>query len=486
MITPPEISWIAIAPDLAMALGAALVLLVDVQWKPGPRVLGWAVGATLAVAAGLTVLQWAGAADALASGDTESLVAFSGLITMDGFAIFSRVVLIAATGLGLAAGWRFVVSLGRRGAEAIALVLLATTGFSLMVASNNLVMLFLGLEVGSIALYVLAGLARERRESEEAAIKYFLLGSFASAVFVYGVALIYAGTGQFEILGIRQLLDDFVVSSLAVIYIGIGLVVAGLGFKVSAAPFHTWAPDVYQGAPAGLVGYMAAVAKVAGFAAIARILLTAFSDLADTWLPVVAGISVLSMVLGSVLALVQGDVRRLLAYSGVAHAGFIMTGVVGGATDGVLFYLAIYSIQLVGAFAVVAVVSGPDAAGSSLDQYRGLGRRSPLLAGAFTILLLGMGGLPITSGFVAKFGVFSDAWAQGYQWLVIVAVIASVVAFAFYIRVIVVMYMDDAGDEEPLRVGPERWVLALAVGATILWGIFPSSLLDLAADALPI
>jgi NADH-quinone oxidoreductase subunit N len=405
---------------------------------------------------------------------------------MDGFAIFSRVVLIAATALGLAAGWRFVVSLGRRGAEAIALVLLATTGFSLMVASNNLVMLFLGLEVGSIALYVLAGLARERRESEEAAIKYFLLGSFASAVFVYGVALIYAGTGQFGILGIRQLLDDFIISSPAVIYIGIGLVVAGLGFKVSAAPFHTWAPDVYQGAPAGLVGYMAAVAKVAGFAAITRILLTAFSDLSDTWLPVVAAISVLSMVLGSVLALVQGDVRRLLAYSGVAHAGFIMTGVVGGATDGVLFYLAIYAIQLVGAFAVVAVVSGPDGAGSSLDEYRSLGRRSPLLAGAFTILLLGMGGLPITSGFVAKFGVFTDAWAQGYQWLVIVAVIASVVAFAFYIRVIVVMYMDDAGEETPLRIGPERWVLALAVGATILWGIFPSSLLNLAADALPI
>jgi len=176
----------------------------------------------------------------------------------------------------------------------------------------------------------------------------------------------------------------------------------------------------------------------------------------------------------------------LLAYSGVAHAGFIMTGVIGGATDGVLFYLAIYAIQLLGAFAVVAVVSGPDGAGSSLDEYRGLGRRSPLLAGAFTVLLLGMGGLPVTSGFVAKFGVFTDAWAQGYQWLVIVAVIASVVAFAFYIRVIVAMYMDDAGEDKPLRVGPERWVLALAVGATILWGIFPSSLLDLAADALPL
>jgi NADH-quinone oxidoreductase subunit N len=480
VITPPEISWLAIAPDLVLALGAALVLLVDVQWKPAARVLAWVTGGVVAVAAVLTWAQWA------RSGAEDRTLAFSGLISMDGFAIFARQMLVGATALGLAAGWRFVVGLGRRGAEAIALVLLATAGFSLMVASNNLVMMFLGLEVGSISLYVLAGLARENRESEEAAIKYFLLGSFASAIFIYGVALIYAGTGQFEIVGIRELLSGFVVSSPAIIFIGVGLVVAGLGFKVSAAPFHTWAPDVYQGAPAGLVGYMAAVAKVAGFAAITRILLTGLPDISDTWLPVVAGISVVSMLLGSVLALVQGDVRRLLAYSGVAHAGFIMTGVVGGATDAVLFYLAIYAIQLIGAFAVVAVVGGPDGAGSSIDEYRGLGRRSPLLAGAFTVILLGMGGLPVTSGFVAKFGVFSGAWAEGYQWLVVVAVVASVVAFAFYIRVIVVMYMDEAEDEGSLRIGPERWALVLAVAATILWGIFPASLLDLAANALPI
>jgi NADH-quinone oxidoreductase subunit N len=333
---------------------------------------------------------------------------------------------------------------------------------------------------------VLAGLSRERPESDEAAIKYFLLGSFASAMFVYGVALIYAGTRQFEILEIRGLLDRFIVTDPAVIYIGIGLVIAGLGFKVSAAPFHAWAPDVYQGAPAGLVGYMAAVAKVAGFAAIARVLLTALDDLDLTWLPVVAGISALSMLLGSVLALVQGDVRRMLAYSGVAHAGFIMTGVVGGSIDGILVYLAVYAIQLVGAFAVVAVVSGPDGAGSALEEYRGLARNSPLLAASFTVLLLGMGGLPLTSGFIAKFGVFTEAWARGYEWLVILAVVASVIALAFYIRVIVVMYMDDPGAEADLAIGPARWVLAVAVGTTILWGIFPTSLLDLAADALPL
>jgi len=484
MINPPEISWIAIAPDLALAVGAAAVLLVDVQWKPRPRVLGSLVAGTLLVAVGLSVIQWFLAGDAVAVDDQQSLLAFSGLISMDGFAVYARLALLVVTGLGVAGGWGFVVSLGRRGAEALALVLLATAGFSLMVASNNLIMLFLGLEVGSIALYVLAGLARERPESDEAAIKYFLLGSFASAVLVYGVALIYAGTRQFEIVEIRNYLGDFIITDPAVIYMGIGLVIAGLGFKVSAAPFHSWAPDVYQGAPAGLVGFMAAVAKVAGFSAIARILLTAFQDLDVTWLPVVAGISALSMLLGAILALVQGDVRRMLAYSGVAHAGFIMTGVVGGSTDGILFYLAVYAIQLVGAFAVVAVVSGPDGAGSAIDEYRGLARRSPVLAASFTVLLLGMGGLPLTSGFVAKFGVFTDAWAGGYPWLVILAVVASVIALAFYIRVIVVMYMDEARLESKLLVGPARWVLAVAVGTTILWGIFPTSLLDFAADAL--
>jgi NADH-quinone oxidoreductase subunit N len=231
---------------------------------------------------------------------------------------------------------------------------------------------------------------------------------------------------------------------------------------------------------------MAAVAKIAGFAALARVLLTAVDDLEITWLPVVAAISAFSMILGSLFALVQGDVRRMLAYSGVAHAGFILTGVVGGSPDGILVYLAVYAVQLVGSFAVVAVVSGADGAGSSFDDYRGLARRSPLLAASFTVLLLGMGGLPLTSGFVAKFGVFTDAWSQGFEWLVIVAVVASVVAFAFYIRVIVVMYMDDPGGEVAVSVGPARWVLALAVGVTILWGIFPTSLLDLAADALPL
>jgi NADH-quinone oxidoreductase subunit N len=484
-VTTPEISWLAILPELLLALGAAGVLLVDVQWRPVTRVLGAVTAFVVLAAAGVTVVQWIEVGDVLEAGTPDELVVFSGLVLMDGLAVFGRLALIVVTAIGLVTGWRLFESLGRRGAEAIALVLLATAGFSIMVSSNNLVMLFLGLEVGSIALYVLAGMTRERMGSDEAAMKYFLLGSFASALFIYGVALLYAGTGELEIIGIREFFVGNVVANPAVLLIGLGLIIVGLGFKVSAAPFHAWAPDVYQGAPAGVVGYMAGMAKVAGFAALARIFLTGVVEYEASWVPVMAAIAALSMLLGSVLALVQSDLRRLLAYSGVAHAGFIMTGIVGGVTDGVLFYVVVYAIQLVGAFAVVSAVSGPGGSASAITEYRGLSRRSPALAAGFAVLLLGMGGLPLTAGFVAKFGVFSGAWANGLQWLVIVAVLGSVVAFAFYLRVIVTMYMED--DEGAVLTVPAtiRWVLTVAVIATILWGVSPGFLLDLASDAIP-
>ena len=482
MVTP-EVQWIAIFPELILALGAAAVLLVEVQWKPRIGSLGLIAFFTVLLAFGFTILQWAQAEDALRVGLTGDLVGFSGMILMDGFAVFGRFVLISIMGLGLLAGWRFIESLGRRGAEAIALVLLATTGFSIMVASNNLVMMFLGLEVGSIALYVLAGMTRDKTRSDEAAMKYFLLGSFASAIFIYGVALLYAGTGEFEILAIRGFFRDVIVTRPAVILIGMGLVIVGLGFKVSAAPFHTWAPDVYQGAPAGITGYMASMAKIAGFVAIARILITGLPQFDQSWVPVLAGIAAVSMLIGSVVALVQNDIRRLLAYSGIAHAGFIMTGVVGGATKGMLFYVTVYAIQLVGAFAIVAAVSGSDSSASDIDEYRGLAKRSPVLAVSFAVLLLGMAGLPLTSGFVAKFAVFTEAWAGGYAWLVVMGLLMSVVTFGFYMRVIVVMFMDEAKDEQVAVSATVRWAVGIATVGTVLLGIVPEPLLRMAANA---
>jgi NADH-quinone oxidoreductase subunit N len=476
-----DVSWLAIAPELLLAVGAAAVLLVDVQWKPNTRVLGAIAGATLLLAGGAAVVQWPAAA--------APELSFSGMIVLDPTAVFGRFAVLAVTALGIVAGWELFERLGRRAAEGLALVLLAATGFAFMASSVHLVMIFMGLEVGSIALYVLAGITRESRTSDEAAMKYFLLGSAASAVFVYGVALVYAGTGALNLLSIRSFLGGVVLTRPAVLLIGIALLVVGLGFKVTAAPFHSWAPDVYQGAPAGVVGFMAAAAKLGGFAALTRILFSAFPLYREDWAPVVAGIAALSVVVGTALAIVQTDVRRLLAYSGVAHAGFILTGIVAGGTGGpaVWFYLAVYTVQLVGAFGVVAAVGGSTRSGSDLDDYAGLARRSPFLAAAFSLLLLGMAGLPLTAGFVAKFGVFRDAWQGGFEWLVIVALLASVAALYVYLRVIVVMYMRDPDTEAsvPARA-TTRWAVSFAVVVTVVLGVLPRPLLDLAGDALPL
>ena len=321
------------------------------------------------------------------------------------------------------------------------------------------------------------------------AMKYFLLGSVASAVFIYGAALVFAGTGRLNILAIQQYLPDVIITQPGVLLVGVGMLIVGLAFKISAAPFHSWAPDVYQGAPAGIVGYMAAAAKIGGFAALTRVLFSAFPTLADDWAPLVAGLAAFSMVIGALLASVQDDVRRLLAYSGVAHAGFILSGVVSGGPGAgeIWFYLAVYTVQLVGAFGVVAAVSGATSGRASISSFAGLARRRPLLATSFAVLLLGMAGLPLTSGFVAKFGVFQDAWLGGFQWLVIVGVIASVIGFYFYLKVIVAMFMQESEEDAvPLPGIPTRWALGFAAVVTIAFGVFPEPLLSLARDAIPL
>lgn len=480
----PEVSWAAIAPEIALVLGAVAVLLVDVQWKPRTGVLGAIVAFSLGAAGALAVGQWV-----RLTAPEDASVPFGGMIAFDRISVLARFVLLVVAALGISGGWRLFERLGRRAAEGLALVLLATTGFSFMASSVHLVLIFLGLEVGSISLYVLAGITRERADADEAAIKYFLLGSFASAVFIYGVALLFAGTGRLNLLGERAFLADNIVTRPAVLLIGLALVIVGLGFKVSAVPFHTWAPDVYQGAPAGIVGFMAAGAKIGGFAALTRILFTAFPVMSQEWSSVVAVISALSVVVGVVYALVQDDVKRMLAYSGVAHAGFILTGVVAGAaaTTGIWFYLAAYTVQLVAGFAVIAAVTGSAGSRSPMEAFAGLATRAPFLAGTFAVTLLGMAGIPLTSGFVAKFGVFVSAWQAGFEWLVILAVLASVIGFAFYLRVIVVMYMRDPAEGATPTPGlPVRWMLTVAVAITILFGVLPQPLLELARNAFSV
>ncbi len=492
-LTFPSVSWFAIAPEIVLGVGAALLLLIDVQYKPKTRVLGWWAGAVVVVGLGFTIGQWFRVHDiaALTSVGPDAIAQafpFARMIVLDGTAVLGRLAVLVVTSLGIASGWRLFERLGARAAEALALVLLSAAGFMFMASSLHLIMIFLGLEVGSIALYVLAGITRERDESDEAAIKYFLLGSVASAIFIYGVALTYAAVGRLNLVEIRSVLGSTVFTRPAILLIGLALLIVGMAFKISAAPFHSWAPDVYQGAPAGIVGYMASAAKIGGFAALMRILLTAFPAQIDTWGPMVAGIAAFSMLLGVLVAVVQDDVRRVLAYSGVAHAGFILTGLVAGAagSDAVWFYIGVYTIQLTGAFGVVAAVSGA-ATGSSIAAFRGLAKRMPFLASVFSVLLLGMAGLPLTSGFVAKFGVFTEAWRAGYEWLVIVAVLSSVVAFFFYLRIIVAMYMEEPeGEAIPIPALVTKVSLGLAGLFTIVIGILPAPLLFLAGETSPL
>lgn len=482
-----DVSYLAVGPEIILTLGAVIVLMIDVFKKPSPRVHAWIAGLTLLATGVVVGFQWSASLD-------SPRTAFTGMIAIDTFGAFAGFLLVGVAAMGLAAGWGMIERLGRRGAEGVVLVFMAVAGFMLMASATNLMLIFMGLEVASISLYVLAGITRETVQADEAALKYFLLGSFASAVFVYGVALAFAGTGTLSVFGIRSFLASHVVLRPGVLLVAMALLIVGVAFKVSAAPFHVWAPDAYQGSPAGIVGFMISAAKVGAFAALGRILIGAFPLFQDEWSNSLALLAAISIVVGVLLAIVQTDIRRMLAYSSIAHAGFILTALTAGAAGmpAVWFYLAVYTVQLLGAFAVIAVVAGPTGAASPLSDYTGLADRSPLLAGSLGLFMVAMSGVPLTSGFVAKFGAFSAAWGAGFGWLVILAVLASVAGFFFYLRVIVLMYMHDpvlaeAPGAAPARfeaVGGTRWVLIIAITLTLLFGIVPGPLLDLVRQAL--
>ncbi len=334
--------------------------------------------------------------------------------------------------------------------EVFPLVLFATGGLMLFPAANDLITLFIALEVLSLPLYVLCGMARRRRLlSQEAAVKYFLLGAFSSAIFVYGAAMMYGYAGTVDFGGIAEAVRAEGGSPLALI--GVAMMSVGLLFKVGAAPFHNWIPDVYQGAPTSITAFMAAGVKLAAFGAILRFFYVAVPGLHSVWQPVLWAVAALTMIIGTVVGVTQNDVKRLLAYSSVAHAGFLLTGVLGPAEVGVpatLFYLVVYAVSTVGVFAVAGLVRDPEGAEiTDLRSWAGLGRRQPVTAAAFAVLLLALAGIPLTGGFIAKFAVFSAAVDGGAVWLVVLGVLASAVAAAFYVRVIVVMFFRETPGE---------------------------------------
>jgi NADH-quinone oxidoreductase subunit N len=377
--------------------------------------------------------------------------------------------------------------------EVYPLTTFAIGGMMLFVAANDLLVMFVALEVLSLPLYLISGLARRRRLlSQEAAVKYFLLGAFASAFFLYGLALVYGATGSIRLGDIRAAAVNGGGSTLLVL--GLALLVVGLLFKASAAPFHNWTPDVYQGAPTPVTAFMAACTKVAAFGAILRLLYVGFGTSEWTWRPLIYGVAIISMIVGAVLGLTQTDLKRMLAYSSIAHAGFLLTGVLGLSSTGgngsglaaTMFYLLTYGLTTLGAFAVLTLVRDGDGEASHLSQWAGLASRSPLTAGVMSLFLLALAGIPLTAGFTGKFAVFRAAIEAGAWPLVVVALLASAVAAFFYLRVIVLMYFSPPAPDGP-TVGvpglPTTLVLAITATATLALGIVPGAVLDLAQRA---
>ena len=474
----PELVFEPLYPELALVAFAIVGLLYEAFARRADPLVHLAIGLLgilLSAATAVWLWDWDGPPTVLAN-----------MVAADRFAVLARIVLLVVAAFGLLLGHQYFRRSGDepRG-EFAPLLLFATSGMTLIVASADLIVVFLALEILSLSLYVLTGLTG-RRAANEAAMKYFLLGAFSSAFFLYGVAMAYGATGTTKIAALATALGGGGEQALALL--GFALLAVGFGFKVSAAPFHMWTPDVYEGAPTAVTAYMSAATKVAAFAALIRVLDVAFQALAWEWAPVIWALAAISVVLGSVLAIAQTNVKRMLAYSSIAHAGFILTGLTAPGSTGIraaMFYLIAYAAMTVGAFATVMVVSGRGEERERLEDYAGLGRTNPLAAALMTLFLLSLAGIPPTAGFIAKVSVFSAAIDAGYWDLVLIGVLASVAAAFFYLRVIVLMYMQEPADEPvPERpTGLAGPVLAVAAAATLALGVFPGLIVDVIREA---
>ena len=373
--------------------------------------------------------------------------------------------------------------------EIWAFFLFAVGGMMLFPVANDLLMMFVALEVMSLPLYLLAGMARRRRLlSQEAALKYFVLGAFSSAFFLYGAALLYGFSGSISFPEIATALSAKT-GETGLVLVAIALVVAGLLFQIGAVPFHQWVPDVYQGAPTPVTGFMAAAVKVAAFGALLRLLYVALGGLRWDWSPMLWVIAALTMLVGAILALTQTDIKRMIAYSSIAQAGFILVGVIAASPAGLagsIFYVIAYSFTTIGVFAIISMVRDKNGEATHLSKWAGLGRTSPFIASLFAIFMLALAGIPLTSGFIGKFSVFTAAMSAGDNWLVIIAVVASLVAAFFYMRVVVLMFFSEPTEATATVEIPSVFTtIALAAGATVtvLLGIFPQPLLDLILNA---
>ncbi|GAC1443363.1 MAG: NADH-quinone oxidoreductase subunit NuoN [Mycobacteriales bacterium] len=503
-IHAPEILYGPLSPMLIVFAVATLGVLVEALVPASRRRIAQVVLSVAGLSAALVAVVVERSTNTLTAGDAVAIdgptLFLQGVLAVLGIL---AVLLLAERGIDSSGGAvvaRASTTPGSREdlqlsesegiqTEVFPLALFSLGGMMLFPASNNLLLMFVALEVLSFPLYLMAGLARRRRLlSQEAAVKYFLLGAFASAFFIYGVALLYGYAGSVDVGRIFDTTAD-AGSSDALLYLGIAMLAVGLLFKIGAVPFQAWTPDVYQGSPTPVTALMAACTKISAFGAMLRVFYVAVGKDQWDWRPMMWGVAVLTMVVGAILAVTQTDVKRMLAYSSIAHTGFILVGIIAvnrAGLSGTLFYLATYGFTTMAAFAIVTLVRDSSGEATHLAQWTGLGRRSPLVAGVFAFLLFAFAGIPLTSGFMAKFAVFKAASAGGAAPLVVVGVVASAVTAFFYARVVVLMFFNEPAVDGPTVAIPSpltATTIGLGLAVTLVLGVFPQPVLDLADRA---
>lgn len=475
---PIEINWQLLMPELIIALTLLIVLVFDLFDSISKTVLGWMtiVGAGIALWVSIQMHQ---------AGTVGTQ--FSEMFKVDNFSLFFNIIFLVSTILVVLISISYLGGGDRKQGPYYLLILLATLGMMLMAAGNELIIVFLGLELMSLSLYVLAGYFRESPASSEAGMKYLLLGAFASAFFLYGIALIYGGAGTTSVPAIAEAIASPNKSPL--LLAGMFLLIVGFGFKVAIVPFHQWAPDVYEGAPTTIAAFISAGPKAAGFAAFLRIFMEALPNLQVEWSGVIILLAMLTMTVGNVIAIAQTNIKRMLAYSSIAHAGYILIGLAAANSEGIssaMLYLLVYCVMNIGAFGAVILAKTADGESLMISDYAGLGLRKPLLAMFMTIMLLSLAGFPPTAGFVGKFYIFKSAVQAGHIWLVIIGAVNTAISAFYYLRVVVTMYMREPEEELEFSPYSSTLVIGLIIAAigVLLIGILPSLMLAPAQNSV--
>ncbi|HEU4400766.1 MAG TPA: NADH-quinone oxidoreductase subunit N [Candidatus Polarisedimenticolia bacterium] len=487
-----------ISPELVLTLSAFLILGISTLRDPGSRLWAPVLSILACVTTLGALLAWPANLGLEALRAPDATIGFNGMFILDSFSIFFKVIFLVSAILTILVSSRYLDLERANAGEYYALILFAVVGMMFMASSGDFITIFVSLETMALSFYVLVGFLKSNRKSNEAALKYFLLGSFSTGIFLYGVSLVYGmtGTTNLGLIGISRSVTALLPAQAPIFLLGVILVTVALGFKIASVPFHMWVPDVYEGAPTPVTAFLSTASKAAAFVVLARIFSMAFLKLGDLWALLLAILAVASMTWGNVAAILQDNVKRMLAYSSIAHAGYVLLGLIAVGLKGsvetreyglraVILYLFIYTFVNLGAFALVIMLRREQVVGDRVVDFSGLAQRAPWAAFAMLVLMLSLAGIPATAGFIGKWYLFGAAIKAHYAWLAVVAVVNSAISLFYYVRVVVMMYVSEPVDDVRLVPSPgQRVAIASCVAFTLLFGLFPQPILRLAEKSI--